>query len=380
MRDPTATGREREPDRTQCVVVVGPLPPPVHGAAQITGAMVDLLDQTGWHITTIDTAVPQGTSRIDYHQKRIRAHVRALWNLLTLGRADRRALYIGGAGGNGLWYQVAVAIMGSILGFRIIFHHHSYAYLNQRKLAMRLIARVPLRNGCHIVLCDAMERAFHDLYGSMARVVVISNSSFLELPPRPRSPRRPNRRNGPTLGHLSNLTIEKGLADVIRTLEAFVEADLPASLRLAGPIQTDQARELIAKASVRFGDALEYVGPVPPSEVVNFLCDLDVFLFPSRYRNEAEPLVVIEAIQVGVPVVAFDRGCIAEIIRSSGMTVPPDADFATAVLEWTSSLLPSPRLEENPGRSTESPKYAQRRDSDRSRLTQLLFCNESGAE
>ena len=212
-------------------------------------ALVDLLGQTGWHITTIDTAVPQGASGIIYHLKRIRAHVKAVWTLLMLGRADRRALYIGGAGGNGLWYQVAVAIVGSILGFRIVFHHHSYAYLNQRKLAMRLIARVPFRGGCHILLCAAMARAFHDVYGSMAPVVVISNSSFLELPPRPRSPRRPNLRDGLTLGHLSNLTIEKGLADVIRTLEAFVGAGLPASLRLAGPILTDEARELIAEAS-----------------------------------------------------------------------------------------------------------------------------------
>jgi glycosyltransferase involved in cell wall biosynthesis len=243
-----------------------------------------------------------------------------------------------------------------------------------------LIARVPFRGGCHILLCAAMARAFHDVYGSMARVVVISNSSFLELPPRPRSPRRRNLRDGLTLGHLSNLTIEKGLADVIRTLEAFVGAGLPASLRLAGPILTDEARELIAEASQSFGDALEYVGPVQPDAVVNFLRDLDVFLFPSVYRNEAEPLVVIEAIQVGVPVVAFDRGCLAEIIRSNGVTVPPDADFATAVLKRTSSILGSTRLGGKPGRSSELSENAQRRDSDRSRLIQLLFDDKSVTE
>ena len=125
--------------------------------------------------------------------------------------------------------------MGSLLGFRIVFHHHSYAYLNQPKLAMRLIARVPLRGGCHIVLCDAMERAFHDVYGSMARVVVISNSTFLERPPHLRSPRRPSLGDGLTLGHLSNLTIEKGLADVIRTLEAFLRGGLACFASSCGP-------------------------------------------------------------------------------------------------------------------------------------------------
>ena len=373
-------GNERESVRTKCVVVVGPLPPPIHGAAQITKVVVELLGQTAWHVTTIDTAVRDGASGINYHQKRIEAHVRAVWNLLMLRHVNQRALYVGGAGGNGLWYQVAVALVGSLLGFRIVFHHHSYAYLNQRKLAMRLIARLPLRGGSHVVLCDVMERAFHDVYGSKARVVVISNSTLLKRTPHIRSPRRPRRGHGLMLGHLSNLTIEKGLADVIRTLEAFLGAGLPTSLRLAGPIQTDEAREAIAEASRRFGDALEYMGPIPPSEVANFLCGLDVFLFPSRYRNEAEPLVVIEAIQVGIPVFAFDRGCIAEIIRPNGVTVPADADFAAAVLEQTSSILAPPRSEENPRRSPELPKYAQRRDPDSSRLIQLLCDDTSGTQ
>ena len=256
-------GNERESVRTKCVVVVGPLPPPIHGAAQITRSWWSFWVETAWHVTTIDTAVRDGASGINYHQKRIEAHVRAVRSLLMLRRVDRGRSMLGGAGGNGLWYQVAVAIVGSLLGFRIVFHHHSYAYLNERKLAMRLIARVPLRGGCHVVLCDAMKRAFHDVYGSMARVVVISNSTFLERPLRIRSPRRPSRGDGLMLGHLSNLTIEKGLTDVIRTLEVFLGAGLPASLRLAGPIQTDEAREAIAEASKRFGDAVEYVGPYP---------------------------------------------------------------------------------------------------------------------
>ena len=96
LRGLTAIGSERESVRTQCVVVVGPLPPPVHGAAQITSAVVDLLGRTAWHVTTIDTAVRDGASGINYHQKRIQAHVRAVWTLLMLRRArSTRALYWG---------------------------------------------------------------------------------------------------------------------------------------------------------------------------------------------------------------------------------------------------------------------------------------------
>ncbi len=41
-------------------------------------------------------------------------------------------------------------------------------------------------------------------------------------------------------------------------------------------------------------------------------------MFPTNYANEAEPLVIYEAMRQGVHVIACDRGAIAEMLRNGG--------------------------------------------------------------
>ena len=51
---------------------------------------------------------------------------------------------------------------------------------------------------------------------------------------------------------------------------------------------------------------------------------LDVLLFPTSYRNEAEPIAILEALAYGIPVIAWDRGCIGSILRR-GADMPGEA-------------------------------------------------------
>jgi glycosyltransferase involved in cell wall biosynthesis len=50
---------------------------------------------------------------------------------------------------------------------------------------------------------------------------------------------------------------------------------------------------------------------------MEFLAQVDVFLFPSRYRHEAQPLVILEAQAAGARVVATNVGCVSSMLRSA---------------------------------------------------------------
>ena len=54
---------------------------------------------------------------------------------------------------------------------------------------------------------------------------------------------------------------------------------------------------------------------------------MDVFLFPTKYDNEAEPLVIHEALRSGVQVFACDRGAIAEMLSNGAGLVFTRDDF-----------------------------------------------------
>ncbi|OYU71979.1 MAG: hypothetical protein CFE32_25085, partial [Alphaproteobacteria bacterium PA3] len=72
-----------------------------------------------------------------------------------------------------------------------------------------------------------------------------------------------------------------------------------------------------------------YWGAVGAEEKKRFFEAVAFFVFPTQYKNEAEPVVILEALSAGVPVVAFQRGCIAELIPvGAGFSVRGSAGVA----------------------------------------------------
>lgn len=72
--------------------------------------------------------------------------------------------------------------------------------------------------------------------------------------------------------------------------------------------------------------------------------DADVFCFPSYYENEAFPIVLIEAMQFGLPVVASDWRGIPHLVQEgvTGLLVPPRN--ALAVADCLEQLAKDPEL------------------------------------
>jgi glycosyltransferase involved in cell wall biosynthesis len=70
------------------------------------------------------------------------------------------------------------------------------------------------------------------------------------------------------------------------------------------------------------------VGPKYGQNKAAFFREIDVLLFPSGYVDEAEPLTILEAMMHGVPVVAYGRGAIGEIVfPGCGLVIDPAQDF-----------------------------------------------------
>lgn len=124
---------------------------------------------------------------------------------------------------------------------------------------------------------------------------------------------------------------DKGL-DVLLDALARVRREVPtARLRVVGPAQDGFEHlegELRAQAGrLGLGDAVELLGFVEhPEEVV---ARSRVYVQAARERTEILPLAILEAMAVGVPVVATDVGGVSDIVRDgdTGLLVAPeDAD------------------------------------------------------
>lgn len=316
------------------VMVVGPLPPPVHGAALVTDWVRQGLAEAGAEIRAVDTGGSEHGGALTHHRERTTRHLGAIAQLAR-HRRDLSSLYVGGAGGMGLWYQALVVLAARLAGVRTVFHHHSFAYLNERRWTMRCLVAAGGRDLEHVVLCPRMGELLRQRYPAARRVVTCSNTGLLPAvaPEEPRPAR-----DQVVLGHLSNLSVEKGLLTVLDTARAVVAAGHDVRLLLGGPAANDEAQRLIDQAQRDLPGVVEHLGKLSREEVEGFHAGIDLFLFPSTYVHEAEPLVVLEAARAGAPTIAFAVGCLGAMVPDPDWLVAPGGDYPATVQDVVGTL------------------------------------------
>ncbi len=293
------------------IAFVGPLPPPLNGFSNVCAMMLVMLRSNG-EVHVFDRA-PRHTQP---RQLIAQLLLPLRYAVLCLRRRDV-VLYLALSGAYGQLYDWLYVLVSKVLRRPIYIHHHSFAYIYQpTRLNHWFFAWV--RSADHIVLSRSMGDALVGLYGlNPARVKAVSNAAFyasaeaLRPAPDGRAPLR--------LGYLSNITFEKGIVEFFSILDRLRELHIEYRAHVAGPVA--EATRATFEKLLSGASQVEYVGPVFGEAKDAFYRQLDLFLFPTKYANEAEPLVVYEALRQGVYVIACDRGAISEMLRNGAGAV-----------------------------------------------------------
>lgn len=114
----------------------------------------------------------------------------------------------------------------------------------------------------------------------------------------------------------------KNLGALRAAISGVARAGLPHVLVIAGPpvpAHTDRGVERSAT-----GETLLWLGAVDTPTVAMLMADAACFCLPSLM--ESFPLVVLEALACGTPVVVSDRGGIPEMVGEAGWLCAPDAN------------------------------------------------------
>lgn len=138
----------------------------------------------------------------------------------------------------------------------------------------------------------------------------------------------------PTVLYLGNLIATKGFLDVIAAAPLVARQVPGVRFVVAGAYSRssdrEQAERLMQDPEIRA--VVELPGVVTGDTRYELMRDADVFVFPTYFRLEGQPAVIVEAMSAGLPVVTTDQGAIRDTIvdGETGYLVPKRDPVALA--------------------------------------------------
>lgn len=125
------------------------------------------------------------------------------------------------------------------------------------------------------------------------------------------------KKDGPyRITYLSNLIRTKGILELIAALETVRKKGATFTLSIigkSGDVTEEEIKDTLATKGL--SNQLVHLGPLYDEEKQAHLLASDLLVFPTRYKNEALPLVILEAMQCGLPVISTHEGGIPSLIE-----------------------------------------------------------------
>lgn len=306
------------------MILLVDLPPPVHGMSTINKKFIDFVSSCGIEYKFVDTAgfiKSKNSGRLVTIVSKLLGFFCNLARIVSVANHPHKLVYRSINGGLGQLYDCFYMMLFRLFGFEIIIHHHSFAYLTKKSLLFKVLLRITGSNAKHIALGVTMKTLLSEKYDiDENSIIVLSNACFFSDSNLNSSEQSKvgsfNHSKNVIVSYLSNLTLDKGI-DVFISLSKYCsERSDKYSFRVGGPIVDPRVTDII-KPYIDEG-LIEYLGPVYAKEKETFIQETDVFIFPSRYINEAEPLVVFEFASAGALLITSQRGELKNIVPELG--------------------------------------------------------------
>lgn len=312
------------------VIAMVQLPPPMHGAAKMNlHAIKALSKQFDLHVIEMNFA----RDFSDLEKPSVRKVLRTLRLLIRLVVALPRAhaLYICFAPAGGAYFRDSVYVLiAKLFRVPVVIHLHGCGLPRMRQSRLPVAFQKAVFANQSVILLGGSLRPELDGLDCSSSIIpnCLDHASFADPPTSDWVPSQQVR-----LLWLSNLFRAKGIETLIAACQKLRERDFDFELTIAGAegdICATRLIELFAHYEVM--DAARYIGPVDDNGKANALSNANLFVFPSHYANEAQPLVVLEAMAAGVPVISSDIATLPEFVRDgeTGFLCPPQNPTALA--------------------------------------------------
>lgn len=321
------------------ILFITPLPPPVHGSSMVSQSIKEssVLNET-FEMDFVNLSTSRKMEEIDkrswalYARKAVRfigAYAKTCW-LLASHRYDLCYLAIT-CHGVGFLKDAPFVLLCKLFGRKVVIHQHNKGMAKDvDKPIYRWLLPMVYRHTKVILLSW---RLYVDIEKVVKReqVMICPNG----IPDTNCSKTSVERHNDVShILFLSNLIVSKGVLVLLDALNILKER----GCRFVCDFVGGETKELDSR---RFAHEIEtrgldgialYHGRKYGKDKEDFLQMADMLVFPTYYFNECFPLVILEAMMYGLPVISTDEGGIRDEVKDgkNGFVVKPQDAVALA--------------------------------------------------
>lgn len=309
------------------VLLIGPTPPPYHGVSVMTSNILDSSLRDNFELLYLNTSDNRDSSsvgKIDFLEGFL-----FLKHFLTYCCFLMRSVEI-----------VHIPISQTRIGFlrdlafilfamlpkrtKVVLHLHGSSFRNMLEICpswYRLLISYALSGvSGAIVLGEKLRYLFHGLVPN-EKVFVVPNgipdpglSKILRSDP-----------GKFIVTYLGNLVRGKGFFNLLEAIPLVVHSNPNIHFNFIGRwrAETDRREALEYVSRMGINNHVLFKGEITGVEKLKELASCAVFVFPP-YQAEGQPLVILEAMGCGLPIVATSKGAIDEMVvnNDNGFIVP----------------------------------------------------------
>lgn len=214
--------------------------------------------------------------------------------------------------GFGFFKDVPIILLCKIANVHVIFHFHGIGIKEELEKPFReYLYKVVLNNSSIIHLSEGLiKREFNDIDLRGVNYFPVPNGVSNTI----RTSNGQKNGNNKTLLFLSNLISTKGIWVLIESFSLVLKKHPNAILKIVGEATNkDIEKDLQERINqLEIEKNVKILGPKFGTEKDQIFQSSDVFIHPTL--RDAFPLVILEAMRAGIPVVSTNVGAISEIV------------------------------------------------------------------
>jgi len=297
------------------VLIIGPFPNPITGNSIANKvAFEGLMSRPGIKVRKINTSTSFFDEKVGFFS------IRKLFNSLKFNLQGYKIIqsnivYITpGQSFLGILKYAILIFIAKLLKRKIILHvHGNYLWQEYQNLnpIKKYIAKFILSLAdCGIVLSELLipnltpfinRKKIHIVHNFVEDYVINETKESI------------NKKNLGSLRiiYLSNLMLEKGILDLLEALKVLEQEGISFEARIAGNIDNRSRHEI--ERHFKILNNVTYLGVVDGDAKRDMLLWGNVFVFPTYYKMEGQPLAILEAMATGNVILTSDHAGIPDI-------------------------------------------------------------------